>query len=191
MPYAHTLLEDEKRELLRIARITLKEQLSSGRMPPGAPHRESLLAPAAVCVELYLDRKLRGYAHELEETTPLYKIIQQITVAAATKDPNFTPVTRGEVSRLVIDISVMGARQRISSAQDIQIGTHGLYLPHGDKHVTLLPQVAVDRNWTADQFLVAACDQAEIPPEARKLPILVAEIFSTQFFSDRMFSSVA
>ena len=42
------LTDDEKRELLRIARATLREHCFSGRIPPGKPHRESLVAPAAV-----------------------------------------------------------------------------------------------------------------------------------------------
>ena len=52
MTYAYTLAEDETKELLRIARATVKEYLLSGRIPPGAPHRPSLVAPAAVFVTL-------------------------------------------------------------------------------------------------------------------------------------------
>ena len=54
MSYRHQLADDEKRELLRIARATLREHSFSGRIPPGKPHRESLLAPAAVFVTLHL-----------------------------------------------------------------------------------------------------------------------------------------
>src|SRR5262245_37445169 len=58
--YAHVLADDEKRELLRIARATLREHAFSGRIPPGKPHRESLVTPAAVFVSLHRGKALRG-----------------------------------------------------------------------------------------------------------------------------------
>src|SRR5215470_5913651 len=50
--YDHVLSDDEKRELLRIARATLREFLAVGRIPPGAPHKQTLLEPAGVFVTL-------------------------------------------------------------------------------------------------------------------------------------------
>ena len=81
--YDHPLADDEKRELLRIARATLREHGYSGRIPPGKPHRESLVAPAAVFVSLHKGDALRGCIGGLEADKPLYRAIQEMAVAAA------------------------------------------------------------------------------------------------------------
>ena len=91
MGYDHILTDDEKRELLRIARATIKEYLMSGRLPPGAPHRPSLVAPAAVFVSLHQVEQegetLRGCIGTTAEGAPIYRAVQEMAVAAATRDP--------------------------------------------------------------------------------------------------------
>ena len=47
------LAEGDRRELLRIARITLKEYLRFARVPPGAPHHPALLSPYQFFSPLY------------------------------------------------------------------------------------------------------------------------------------------
>ena len=82
MAYAHVLTDDEGRELLRIARATIREFADSGRIPPGKPHRASLVAPALVAVRLSRAGGERGHAAATEER-PLYRAIQEMVVAAA------------------------------------------------------------------------------------------------------------
>jgi hypothetical protein len=81
--YPHELLPDERRELLRIARATLHEYADSGRIPPGKPHRPSLVAPAAVTVRIYLDGDVIASAGDDDTPHPLYRGIQEWIVAAA------------------------------------------------------------------------------------------------------------
>ena len=42
-PESEALDDRDRRELLRIARATLREHLATGYLPPGSPHRKSLL----------------------------------------------------------------------------------------------------------------------------------------------------
>ncbi len=81
MPYAHDLAPDERRELLRIARATLREYADSKRIPPGKPHRASLVAPAIVTVALAAGGRELARATTADER-PLYRGIQEQLVAA-------------------------------------------------------------------------------------------------------------
>jgi hypothetical protein len=52
-----------------------------------------------------------------------------------------------------VEISVLLPRKRIFGPDEIEIGTHGIYLIHGYRRATLLPQVALTNNWTPVEFL--------------------------------------
>src|SRR5678815_2828090 len=140
MAYDHSLSDDEKRELLRIARATLREFLHSGRIPPGKPHKDTLLRMAGAFVTLHKEGDLRGCIGTVVETTPLYKTVQEMAVAAASRDPRFPPVREEELADLVIEISVLGGHQPVSAPADIEIGVHGLTIEHGGRRGLLLPQ---------------------------------------------------
>ena len=126
MPYEFTLDDDEQRELLRIARTTVKEHLLSGRTPPGAPHKKSLVAPAAVFVSAHEGPALRGCIGTTQEASPIYKAVQEMAIAAATRDPRFRPVKLEELPQLRFEIAVLGPRTPMTSVADIKIGTHGV-----------------------------------------------------------------
>ncbi|MEZ4402270.1 MAG: hypothetical protein R3B06_19755 [Kofleriaceae bacterium] len=105
MGYAHDLAPDERRELLRIARATLREFIDSGRIPPGKPHRASLVAPAAVEVRLLDDGAEVAAATAADATRPLYRAIQEAVVAAARAAG---PLDEARGEHLTIAIAVAG-----------------------------------------------------------------------------------
>lgn len=108
------LQPDEQRELLRIARATLREYLDSARIPPGKPHRASLLVPAAVTVRIYRG----GEAAPACESTapgadkPLYRAIQEVAVAALTHDAFDRDLTDEELMTMAIEIVVHGGTEQ-------------------------------------------------------------------------------
>jgi AmmeMemoRadiSam system protein A len=182
--YSHTLADDEKRELLRIARATLREHSFSGRIPPGKPHRESLLMPAAVFVTLHLGDALRGCIGTTEAEKPLYRAVQEMAVAAATRDPRFTPVGADEVDDLQIEISVIGSSRAIKSPADLVIGTDGVRIESQSHRGLLLPQVAPEAGWDAPTLLARTCAKAGLPDDAWKQPDVTIHAFVAQVFSD-------
>ncbi len=184
MPYDHELTPDEKKELLRIARATLKEFLVSGRIPPGKPHRRCLVEPAAVFVSLFEGAELRGCIGTTEETTPLYRAIQEMAIAAATRDPRFDPVRIEDVSDLSIEISVLGARRRVTAPEQVAIGEHGVSVSGHGRRGLLLPRVAADAGWDARTFLQKTCEKAGLPPDAWSDGETVIEVFTSQTFSE-------
>jgi AmmeMemoRadiSam system protein A len=184
MSYDHALSDDEKVELLRIARATLREFVRSGRIPPGAPHRESLLAPAGVFVTLHQGADLRGCIGTQLESTPLYRVIQEMTVAAATRDPRFEPVGLDNTEDLSIEISVLGGRRRVRQPEEIEIGIDGVCIDVGGQHGLLLPQVAVEAGWDARAFLENLCIKASLDARAWQRDDAVVEAFTAQVFRE-------
>jgi AmmeMemoRadiSam system protein A len=182
--YAHVLADDEKRELLRIARATLKEHAFSGRIPPGKPHRESLCAPAGVFVSLHEGTELRGCIGTIEADKPLYRIVQEMAVAAASRDPRFAPVSEDEIEDITVEISVLGAARTVRGPGDLAVGTDGLCIDLGDRRGLLLPQVAVHAGWDALTFLTKTCHKAGLPLDAWRDPEARITAFSAQVFSD-------
>jgi AmmeMemoRadiSam system protein A len=184
MAYAHRLNDDEKEELLRIARATLREYLRTGRAPPGKPHRNSLVANAGAFVTLHTGRQLRGCIGTLLETSPLYRTIQEMVIAAAARDPRFEPVRAEELDHLTIEISVLGDRQRITDASQIEVGTHGLTIDYRGHRGLLLPQVASEHGWDALTFLDHVCAKAGLPAGAWRQSDSALETFTAQVFNE-------
>lgn len=184
MTYTHQLADDEKRELLRIARATLREHSFSGRIPPGKPHRESLLAPAAVFVTLHRDDALRGCIGTVDEEKPLYRAVQEMAVAAATRDPRFPAVDPDEVDDLQIEISVLGAARKIAGPDDLVIGQDGVRIDAGGRRGLLLPQVAPEAGWDASTLLAKTCAKAGLPEDAWRQADAQVVAFGAQVFSD-------
>lgn len=155
--------DDDHRELLRIARATLREYLTTGFMPPGAPHRKSLLEPRGAFVSVRVAGELRGCIGRVEADTPLYLAIEQLAVAAATRDPRFDPLRVEELPETRIEVSVLSALET-AKPDDIVVGRHGLVITRGVRRGLLLPQVAVHHNLTCNQFLDEVCGKAGLPP---------------------------
>ncbi|HKA90755.1 MAG TPA: AmmeMemoRadiSam system protein A [Haliangiales bacterium] len=185
MSYDHVLSDDEKRELLRIARATLREFLAVGRIPPGAPHKKTLLAPAGVFVTLSEGESLRGCIGTTAAAQPVYKAVQEMAVAAASRDPRFPSVRAEELNLLTIEISVLGARRHIAGPEDIEIGRDGLTIAKGSRRGLLLPQVAVEHGWDAEQFLARTCEKANLGPQDWRSPDATVDAFTAQVFDEK------
>ena len=189
MAYEYELSDDEQRELLRIARATVKEYLLSGRLPPGAPHRKSLTALASVFVSLHDGPLLRGCIGTTHETSPLYKAVQEMAVAAASRDPRYRPVTLDELPGLTIEISVLGAREKVASPGEILIGRHGLPVTSlgGARPMRglLLPKVALEHGWDVETFLCRTCEKAGLPPDWWRGREGNVERFTAQAFDEK------
>jgi AmmeMemoRadiSam system protein A len=185
MPYDFRLGPDEKREILRIARATAVEFLRSGRIPPGKPHRRSLLAEAGAFVTLRLrSGELRGCIGTQTEDSPLYRTVQDMALAACTRDPRFPAVRFEELERIVIQVSVLGERVRIRAASEVEIGLHGVAIACRGQRGLLLPQVASESDWSPEEFLRRLCSKAALPEDAWLDGEATVERFSAQVFDE-------
>jgi uncharacterized protein len=185
MPYDFRLGPDEKREILRIARATAVEFLRCGRVPPGKPHRRSLLAEAGAFVTLRLKSgELRGCIGTQSEDSPLYRTVQDMAIAAATRDPRFPAVKLEELAATVIEVSVLGEHTRIREPNEVEIGVHGLTIALRGQRGLLLPQVASESGWTGEEFLRKVCSKAQLADDAWQQPEATVERFTAQVFDE-------
>src|SRR5262249_12028106 len=87
-----------------------------------------------------------------------------------------------------IEISVLSGLSKIETPPDgIKIGKHGLHVTKGFLRGVLLPQVAVENTWTAEEFLNQTCKKAGLAVQAWKDPQALVEVFSAQVFAEREF----
>lgn len=175
--------ERDRRELLRIARATLRENLSTGFLPPGSPHRASLLAPSGAFVTIKVADELRGCMGRVEADKPLYLVVEELTVAASTRDPRFEPIRLEEVKSARLSISVLSPLVA-GTLEQIEVGKHGLVVTRGPRRGLLLPQVAVEHGWDAAKLLEETCAKAGLPANACDEPDTTLELFTADVFSE-------
>jgi MEMO1 family protein len=149
------LSEKDKKDLLSIARGTVKQYIETRKVPAvdAASLSENLKTNCGAFVTLHKNRALRGCIGRFEPNEPLYKVVQQMAVASSTEDYRFSPVEPKEIGNLVIEISVLTPMRKISSIDEIEMGKHGIYIKKGVRGGTFLPQVAQETGWTKEEFL--------------------------------------
>jgi uncharacterized protein (TIGR00296 family) len=100
-----------------------------------------------------------------------YSSLKEAAIAAATQDPRFNPISKEELDKVVIEVSVLNLPELIRVAKPIdylamvKLGVDGLMLSWGEHSSLLLPQVALEFNWTVDEFLSNLCYKAGLTPE--------------------------
>ncbi len=149
------LTKQDRGALLRLARSTIERRVA-GQSIRNMDERElspALKTPCGAFVTLKESGQLRGCIGRFDATEPLYRVVQQMAIAAATEDPRFPSVQKGEMDRVDIEISVLTPMKKISSVDEIQMGKHGIYIKKGNRSGTFLPQVATETGWTKGEFL--------------------------------------
>jgi MEMO1 family protein len=149
------LTADEKKKLLQIARETIKSYIPSGKTPKidNKDFSKGLLQTCGAFVTLRENGDLRGCIGSFSADKPLYQTIQEMAISSSTRDYRFTPVSRDEIDKLWIEISVLTPMKKIKSIDEIVLGKHGIYIKKGGYSGTFLPQVASETKWTREEFL--------------------------------------
>ncbi len=114
---------------------------------------------------------LRGCIGRFISDIPLYQLVKEMAVAAATEDPRFKDehLNESELSEIDIEVSVISSLKKISNPLDFQLGRHGIYVKKGDNVGCLLPQVAKEKGWSKQEFLSCCClGKAGLGPDAWK-----------------------
>ncbi len=147
---------DHKNTLLNIAEWTIIDYLENGKGKFSAEKFEIdvlLESKFGVFVSVYVGEDLHGCIGTFSESEPLFENVNRMAIQAAFEDSRFKPVCMRDIQAMRVEISVLSKRIRIKSPDDIIIGKHGIYMIHGIRRATLLPQVAVANKWSAIEFL--------------------------------------
>ncbi|MEQ8253863.1 MAG: AmmeMemoRadiSam system protein A, partial [Smithellaceae bacterium] len=111
----------------------------------------------------------------------------QMAVAAASEDPRFRPVRADELKDIEIEISVLSKPRVVRSADEIELGKHGVIVSKGYlNRGVFLPQVADETGWSKEHFLAELCSQkAGLPPDSWKDPSVKLEVFTADVFEEK------
>jgi AmmeMemoRadiSam system protein A len=190
----HFLGSDEEGLLLRIAHDSLVEAVTNAKLPELSPYplTESLKEKHGAFVTLRSHGKLRGCVGYISNCEPLALVVRDNAYNAALRDTRFTPVRPSELSSIVVEISALTTGdspetpfRRVHSPSEIKIGRDGVYVERPPlRGGLLLPQVAAEEGWTAEEFLTMTCRKAGYPSSAWRDADTRLYRFSAQVFSD-------
>ncbi|MFT3850458.1 MAG: AmmeMemoRadiSam system protein A [Propionivibrio sp.] len=131
--------------LLVIARNAIEKQL--GRSTHPAISHPALTNPAATFVTLTQDGTLRGCIGSLEAHRPLARDVAENAIAAAFRDPRFSPLGEDELGHTRVEVSLLEKpepldfKDEADALSQLRPGLDGLILTHGNRRATFLPQV--------------------------------------------------
>lgn len=175
--------ELQKRALLAVGRRAITTQvLGTG---DGVSVDVDLPEASGVFVTIKRGGELRGCLGTLQCRRGLAAEVSQCAADAASEDPRFPPVAADELAGLTVEISVLGPLEEIDPLAEnaIAIGRHGLVAELGPRRGLLLPQVATEWQWTAEQFLRQTCLKAGLPGDAWKHGARISR-FDAEVFGD-------
>ncbi|MCZ7555642.1 MAG: AmmeMemoRadiSam system protein A [Bacteroidia bacterium] len=149
-------------DILRTARTVIEARVRGDRTvtPPDVP--ENIIA-SGVFVTVRVDGALRGCIGFVEISVPFSIALAEAASRAAMEDTRFEPVERSELPRLRVEVTLLGPLEDIHGPEDIELGKHGIRIDHDGRRGLLLPQVATEHHWTAEEFLSALCRKAYLP----------------------------
>jgi MEMO1 family protein len=176
------LNEEDKKTLHHIAKTVIENKVKGKPVPEFRIESSILKENRGAFVTLQKRGQLRGCIGYIEGHGPLHNTIKEMAEAAAFRDPRFSPVKEKELPELDIEISVLTPLQRIKDVNEIQVGTHGIYIKKGWYSGLLLPQVATEYGWNRQTFLEHTCQKAGLPSTAWKEKDTEIYIFSADIF---------
>lgn len=180
------LREEQKRELLELARTTIERYLSRETTPTARAEEPALQVKRGAFVTLTKHGQLRGCIGHMVADTPLDQVVRRMAVQAAFADPRFPPVTAEEVPQLEIEISVLTPYSPVAGADDIVLGRDGVLLRKSGRSAVFLPQVAPEQGWSLPEMLDHLCLKAGLPAgswkQGAELFVFQAEVFSEHEF---------
>jgi AmmeMemoRadiSam system protein A len=178
------LNHDDKARLLKIARKSIESRLTGTAPPAQSGLSPVLTEDRGAFVTLKKNGALRGCVGSCEARGPLYRTVEEMARSAAFHDPRFPSLSLEELDDVTIEISVLTPLRRIAGIDEIEVGTHGIYIVRGFYRGVLLPQVATEHSWDKITFLEETCHKAGLPANAWKDSETEIYIFSADIFGE-------
>jgi uncharacterized protein len=175
----------QKSVLLAIARQAVEAVVRTGKLDVEPSDDNGLNEKRGCFVTIRKNGDLRGCIGVFSSEKPLYREIAEMAVSAATKDPRFHPMVEEDLQNFTIEISVLSPLIETKNPEEIEVGTHGIYLEKGYSRGVLLPQVASEQGWDRTTFLENTCVKAGLPQNAWKAGDTRLYIFSAEIFNDK------
>lgn len=166
--YKTPLSKTERDELLSLAKNTIVEYVTRGKVPDITVRDLRLRANGATFVTINRNGQLRGCIGNIQPMMPLYRSVITNAVSASSRDSRFRPMVKEELKDAEVEVTVLSPLEHLNSIKGIKIGTHGLFIVNGERSGILLPQVAEQYQWNVDTFLEQVSIKAGLPKDAWK-----------------------
>ena len=131
--------------LLRLARAAIGEQL--GKPAPAGASQARLQEPGATFVTLTQQGQLRGCIGSLEAHRALLHDVRENALAAAFRDPRFSPLAEEEFEITRVEVSLLTTPEPLAFRDEadfmaqLRPGVDGIVFQYGRHRSTFLPQV--------------------------------------------------
>jgi uncharacterized protein (TIGR00296 family) len=186
------LTEKEGNIALELSRRAIIEYLSSNRTIEADDLPSVFYKNRGVFVTLNKRintiKELRGCIGRPYPVMLLGDAIIISAINAAIEDPRFMSVTIKEMDDIEIEVTVLTMPYKLEGRPEelpgkIEIGRHGLIVQKGFNSGLLLPQVAEEHGFNAEEFLTQTCMKAGLAPDAWFDPDTQVCAFEGQIFS--------
>lgn len=180
------LNKKEKERLLKIAKESVESYVLKGVVPEFKEENPFLNQKLGAFVTIKKKGKLRGCIGRFSPIDiPLYQVVSQMAVAAATQDIRFFPVQKEELKDLTYEISVLSELKEVDDWKKIEIGKHGVQILFNGRSGVFLPQVATENNLDLEEFLNLLClEKVGAEKDCYKKKEAKLYIFTAQVFGE-------
>lgn len=173
--------QEERQLLLRIAHRSIETAVREQEFQLEAVSAH-LQEPRGAFTTIHLHGQLHGCVGYILPALPLHATVAETAASAAMNDPRFVPLTIEEAANIKLEISILSRPFAITPEQ-VQPGVHGLIVSDGRRRGLLLPQVAPEHGWDAEQFLSHSCLKARLSADAWRQGARV-EAFTAEIFGE-------
>jgi len=174
---------EEKKELLELARNTIKHHLDNGKEDLPETDNIKFQEKRGVFVSLHKKGQLRGCIGYPLPIKPLYQAIVDNAISAAFEDPRFPAVKAKELKDIDIEISVLTVPRVVAEIDDVRLGRDGIIISKGFHKGLLLPQVPIEQGWSLEEYIYYGCQKAGLSGDEWRSGVTI-ETFSAIVFSE-------
>ena len=132
---------------------------------------------------------MRGCIGSLVAHRPLIEDVRENAIAAAFRDPRFSPVRAAELPGIVVEVSALTLPEKLDfdGPEDLlhklRPNVDGVLIERGWNRATFLPQVW-EQLPSPEEFLSNLCFKAGLPGNAWRWPDLEVSIYQVEKFEE-------
>jgi len=179
------LSDSDGEALLHAATETLRCLRQTGESRPAKARGSAALeGRRGMFVSLHRGGELLGCIGSLSGRDTLASAAGELALSAALDDPRFRPAAE-TAGPMDVEISVLTPFRRILDSPQLRAGRHGALLKMSGRSGVLLPQVATEHEWNAEQFLAALARKTHLAPRCWRDPKARLSVFEAQVFARR------
>jgi len=187
--------EAQGQVLVKLARKTIKDKLGSDASEPASEDLLSALKDdrfklhCGTFVTLKIKGQLRGCIGNSKPTEAVLHGVKRNALNAAFHDPRFSPLSKDELDRTEIGVSILTEPQPLvfRDGQDLikkfRAHVDGVIIRKGHASATFLPQVW-EQLPRPEDFLTHLCMKAGLPSDAWKNSELEVLTYQVQYFEE-------